>query len=111
MHKFLLAKKQVRSCGGIVGGSAVPAYYDGGGFGAKCKDFAVSDERLPTATMMAIRVSLRGPKADIHAQPSPGRQAAPKTDVKTAPSRVAGPRAAPPKSSLFFVGLLLRGRF
>ena len=43
---MLRAEKEVRSCGSIVGGSAVPAYYDGGGFGAKCKDFAVSDERL-----------------------------------------------------------------
>ena len=83
----------------------------GGTLTPSARIWASPTRRLPTATMMAIRVSPRGPKADIHTQPSPGRRAGPKTDVKTVPSRVAGPRAAPPKSSLFFVGLLLRGPF
>ena len=42
---MLRAEKEVRSCGGIVRGSVVPAYYDGRDFDAKCKDLGVSDEK------------------------------------------------------------------
>ena len=42
---MLRAEKEVRSCGSIVGGSVVPAYYDGRDFDAKCKDLGVSDEK------------------------------------------------------------------
>ena len=104
-------KKEVRSCGSIVGGSVVPAYYVGGTLTPSARIWASPTRRLPTATMMAIRVSLRGPKADIHTQPSPGRRVGPKTDVKTVPSTVAVLQAPPPKSSLFCVGSVLRGPF
>ena len=100
--------KDARSCGSIVEGSAAPTFYDSGPVDAKGSIWTGLTTRASTSTPSVILVSSRGPAAGLHIKPSPRRRTAPNTDGKTVPSKVAAPRAAPPKPTLLCVGSRLR---